>query len=91
MKNRRRDFIKWTSLAGLGVAGGVFSDFSSVAHTPGKPVKTMNNNNPADHGVNDAEEKNVSIIGGYGAWAASLETFGSMSSSRGLRNLDNRN
>ena len=65
MKNKRRDFIKITGAAGLGIAGNIFNPFSSKAN-----VKD-NSSIPAT--ANSTRyKKEVSVIGAYGAWAASL-------------------
>jgi dienelactone hydrolase len=65
MKNKRRDFIKITGAAGLGIAGNIFNPFSSKAN-----VKD-NLSIPAT--ANSTRyKKEVSVIGAYGAWAASL-------------------
>jgi dienelactone hydrolase len=65
MKNKRRDFLKLTSVAGLGIAGNMFSGFATLAdnHTPSN---RMNKTNKL------RDEKDLSVIGLYGPWAASL-------------------
>jgi dienelactone hydrolase len=65
MKNKRRDFIKLTGAAGLGIAGNMFKGFAAIADNPPKP-NIMNANNDL------TDEKNLSIIGLYGPWAAGL-------------------
>lgn len=62
MKNKRREFIKHTALAGIGVSAGILQGFASI---------TSNSNTPAVANKN-FDEKNLSVIGLYGAWAASL-------------------
>ncbi|MEO6219622.1 MAG: hypothetical protein ABIO81_04280, partial [Ginsengibacter sp.] len=65
MKNKRRDFIKLTSAAGLGIATNIFNGFASITDHQTKPdFMNAANNNP--------DEKDLSIIGSYGPWAASL-------------------
>ena len=65
MKNKRRDFLKLTSAAGLGIAGNMFSGFAALAdnHTQSN---RMNKTNKL------RDEKDLSVIGLYGPWAASL-------------------
>lgn len=70
MKNKRRDFLKITGIAGLSVAGGIANGF---------PIQDRRD--PLDKGLKNIMEtpdtlkaniEGQSIIGGYGAWAASL-------------------
>jgi dienelactone hydrolase len=70
MKNSRRKFIKIAGMAGLTIAGGKFTEgFASAPETnpvitdstTGLIMETMNQNN-----------ENISVIGQYGQWAASL-------------------
>lgn len=66
MKNKRREFVKYTGIAGIGIAGGLLNSFAVAAdnnHFPNQnsPVKNMS-----------PDKNNISIIGVYGAWAASL-------------------
>jgi len=66
MKNKRRDFLKYSGLAGLGMAGGI--------------VKSLANDNVVYHlteaaGHTDPEnvpDDELTMIGLYGPWAASL-------------------
>ena len=66
MKKTRRDFIKFTGLAGLSVTGGglakSFASGPNVFNTGTSPI--------TDH--SNLDEENLSIIGLYGPWAASL-------------------
>jgi len=72
MKNKRRDFLKLTSLAGLTVAGGgILQGFSSPMDNLDKPVPHSILKTSPDAPINMNEE-NLSIIGQYGQWAASL-------------------
>jgi len=66
MKNRRRDFLKFSGLAGLGMAGGVFKGFATDRHK-------FNLEQVIDTQIpgNFAEDQ-LSVIGLYGPWAASL-------------------
>ena len=66
MKNKRRDFIKYTGMTGIGIAGGIFNSFGASSD-PDKNFyidNDMKSTNPID--------SSISIIGAYGAWAASL-------------------
>jgi len=69
MKNSRRKFLKYAGLAGLGIAGSNLT----------KGFSTGSNFLPADHqnfiSINPeimAQTEELSIIGQYGPWAASL-------------------
>jgi hypothetical protein len=64
MKNKRREFLKFTSMAGLGVAGNIFKGFPSETVNHAKSNR-MNFNN-------DKDQKDISVIGLYGSWADSL-------------------
>ncbi len=64
MKNKRRDFLKYSSLTGLSLAGGnLFKGFTSPLNNLEKSVDMISNNNTQD-------ENQLSIIGLYGTWAA---------------------
>lgn len=64
MKNKRRDFLKLTGAAGIGMATNMFNGFSGITDHQSKS-KLMNAGKVT-------EDKDVSIIGQYGPWAASL-------------------
>ena len=66
MKNKRRDFIKYTGMTGLGIAGGMLNAFGVNSDNNKTPVTNnyMNDITPFDN--------STSLIGAYGAWAASL-------------------
>ena len=66
MKNKRRDFIKYTGMTGLGIAGGMLNAFGENSDNNKIPVTNnyMNDITPFDN--------STSLIGAYGAWAASL-------------------
>lgn len=66
MKNKRRDFLKFSGLAGLGMAGGIMKAFAADLPLNNFP-KTMNTTNP-----NDFKDDGLTMIGLYGPWAASL-------------------
>jgi dienelactone hydrolase len=66
MKSKRRDFLKFSGLAGLGMAGGILKGFA--ADRPEfNPEQVMNNHMPGNF-----TEDQLSVIGLYGPWAASL-------------------
>ncbi|MBD0378327.1 MAG: acetylxylan esterase [Flavisolibacter sp.] len=70
MQNNRRKFLKLAGLTGMGITGGGLLDalaFGTDHHNKSK----MNSSNTAI-GNNELNEKEVSIIGLYGAWASSL-------------------
>lgn len=65
MKNKRREFIKLTSAAGFSIATNSFKGFAAITdHQPKSKFMDASNH--------FTEEKDVSIIGLYGPWAASL-------------------
>jgi hypothetical protein len=64
MKNKRRDFLKLTGAASLGVATNMFNGFAGVKDHQAK-LRFMD----AVKATNDSE---ISIIGQYGPWAASF-------------------
>ena len=66
MKNKRRDFLKYSGLAGLGIAGGIYKGFAggmSEHHLPQTMDQEISN-----HFTDDQ----LTVIGLYGPWAASL-------------------
>lgn len=66
MENNRRNFLKLTGLAGIGVAGaGILKGF-----TTGKDYNDNTTNPASDNKIMDVNEQ--SIIGLYGQWAHSL-------------------
>jgi dienelactone hydrolase len=70
MKNSRRKFIKYAGIAGLGIAGIPFTQgFGSNRYLLPFYTDTKTDIEPM---IMNAEEKNISIIGPYGKWAASL-------------------
>ena len=66
MKNKRRDFLKFSGLAGLGMAGGIIKGFAADMPMNNLP-ETMD---PA--GSKDFVDDQLTMIGLYGPWAASL-------------------
>jgi len=70
MKKKRRDFLKSTGVAGLALAGGLIpKGFASAADNQKKNSLISDANFSTTGNFND---ENLSIIGGYGQWAASL-------------------
>ncbi len=71
MKSKRRDFLKFAGLTGLGMAGGI-NGLATPPDNDQKPDFMLPNpdNNPKV--MPALEEENVSIIGQYGKWATSL-------------------
>ena len=66
MKNKRRDFLKFTGLTGLNVlGGGLLPAFASPAGQSSTSTKQM-------PGAMIPDNNNLSMIGQYGPWAASL-------------------
>jgi len=66
MKNKRRIFLKFTGLTGLGIAGGgMLKGFASDHHI-------YKENNPVAMEYKKLDEQNISLIGLYGGWAAGL-------------------
>jgi len=72
MKNKRRDFLKHTALTGISIAGS--SIFQGFAATPNNNTEKfiLTNSNTAAVENKNFDENNLSIIGLYGQWAASL-------------------
>ena len=67
MKNKRRDFIKLTGMTSLGIASSsLFNIFGATLSNS----NTLNNFSPVENTM--ANDKNSSIIGAYGKWAAGL-------------------
>ncbi|HTB26293.1 MAG TPA: hypothetical protein VK711_13045 [Puia sp.] len=66
MKNKRREFLKFSGLAGLGMAGGIMKGFAADLPLNNYP-KTMDKKNP-----DDFKDEDLNMIGLYGPWAASL-------------------
>lgn len=59
MKNKRRDFLKFSGLAGLG-----------LGMTGWKELEPFNGLNPGYSGFQNLQNESLSIIGQYGPWAA---------------------
>lgn len=67
MKNKRRDFLKLTGMTGLGLAtGGLSNVFSATVNNS----SAMEDHLPLKNAL--VEDKNSSVIGAYGKWAAGL-------------------
>jgi len=65
MKSKRREFLKLTTVAGLGMAGNLFKGFSET------PVY-QSQSNFMDTTNNIPGKTDLSVIGLYGPWAVSL-------------------
>ena len=68
MKTNRRDFLKWTSLLGITATGS--NAFSFTGENADATTNVLVNNTSAPGLI--MNEENLSIIGQYGPWAASL-------------------
>lgn len=66
MKNSRRKFLKNAGLAGLSIAGSGINAFASVSET--KSLSSIS----SKAAIMSQADGNLSIIGQYGQWAASL-------------------
>ncbi len=67
MKSKRRDFLKYSGLAGLGMAGGVMKVLAANKTMEHLPEETS-----ARAGQEDFADDQLTMIGLYGPWAASL-------------------
>lgn len=71
MPNKRREFLKLAGLTGIGAAGtGMLKGFASEQNNDNKT--SINLSDIAATANNKFNEKDISIIGLYGAWASSL-------------------
>ena len=66
MKNKRRDFLKYSGLTSLGVAGGFFNGFGAYTHM----YDLQQTMNPEE--LNHFTDDQLNMIGLYGPWAVSL-------------------
>jgi dienelactone hydrolase len=66
MKNKRRDFLKLSGLAGLGIAGTIMKGFAANKRMDNL-LKAMDQ----EYSENFSDDE-LSVIGLYGPWAASL-------------------
>ena len=71
MKQKRREFIKFTGLAGLGMAAGTHA-FASGENKIQNIAGPMGNDLTASGNQHLSGQEATSLIGAYGAWAASL-------------------
>jgi len=68
MKNKRREFLKQTALTGVAMAGsGMLKGFAAASDN-----LIFSNLNNASMENKEFDEQNLSVIGLYGPWAASL-------------------
>ncbi|MGZ8558615.1 MAG: alpha/beta hydrolase family protein [Chitinophagaceae bacterium] len=73
MKNKRREFLKMSSLAGLGItSGGMLNGFASELDHNQPDLHFLNPNNSSMADNKNLNDANLSIIGQYGEWAAGL-------------------
>ncbi len=74
LKKKRRDFLKLTGLTGIAVAGsGLLKGFSATGDPDLQPGFIFADSNISSNVENENfNEKNISLIGLYGQWAASL-------------------
>jgi len=68
MKNKRREFLKMSSLAGVAITGGAFKGFASVLNGDFQHTDLINPNDSPMTGTKNFNEGHVSIIGMYGEW-----------------------
>ena len=69
MKNKRRDFLKMTGLAGMGIAsGGLLQGFAAETNHHTSNITASNSQDV----VENIDEGDVSLIGLYGKWAVDL-------------------
>src|SRR5215210_5717351 len=72
MQNKRRQFLKLAGLTGMGVAGGgMLNGFALQNLNVNKSNNKLSNTVTALNN-NEINDKDISIIGLYGAWANSL-------------------
>ncbi len=72
MKSNRKEFLKKAGLAGISLAGGgVLKELLPEHSRTGQPFSAGAGLNPAINSA-DMNSENLTIIGGYGKWAASL-------------------
>ena len=68
MKNKRREFLKQTALTSVAMAGsGMLKGFAAASDN-----LIFSNVNNASMENKEFDEQNLSVIGLYGPWAASL-------------------
>jgi dienelactone hydrolase len=74
MENNRREFLKLSGLAGLGITGGgILKGFASALDEHDLTgINFSNLNTSSAPGNKNPEEKNPSIIGLYGEWASAF-------------------
>src|SRR5690606_17508022 len=74
MQSKRRKFLKYTGLTGLGIAGGgLLKGFAGEDDFPVERSPSFSNTNTMFAGKNNAfDETQLSMIGIYGSWAAGL-------------------
>lgn len=71
MKQKRREFIRLTGLAGLGIAAGPHA-FTLDKNRVQNISEVMGNNSEISGNQNFSDQEATTLIGAYGPWAASL-------------------
>ncbi|CAA9466940.1 MAG: hypothetical protein AVDCRST_MAG96-101 [uncultured Segetibacter sp.] len=71
MANKRREFLKFAGLSGMGAAGGMLNGFASERNNTKKLNSDFPNTDLIEKNM-EFNEKDTSVIGLYGAWANSL-------------------
>lgn len=74
MQKKRRNFIKMSALAGLGIAeGGLLKGFALTGSDDGRLQSSLlNHESMAEQNHSSFDAGGVSLIGAYGSWAAGL-------------------
>ena len=74
MKNKRREFLKLSGLAGVAITGGgMLKGFASALDDHNQPAINFSNPNTSPMSDNkNLNEKSLSIIGLYGEWASRI-------------------
>ncbi|MBS1597391.1 MAG: hypothetical protein JST75_04145 [Bacteroidetes bacterium] len=70
MKKKRRDFLRLAGLTGIGMGTGMLKGFAIDSTSPA--TNSPNSKNDEAMQYKNADEKNISLIGLYGVWAAGL-------------------
>ena len=71
MKSKRREFLKFAGLTGLGMAGGL-NNLATASDHHTNPITMLPDTSMNPDLKKMLDKENVSLIGKYGKWAASL-------------------
>ena len=71
MKSRRREFLKFSGLTSLGIAGGMFGNFAAVPLTA-DAMTSSPKNLTREKDNHEIDSPSLTMIGLYGPWAASI-------------------